>query len=241
MECPNCHNVVPDTANVCGHCGYRLRIPAQVPVPPPQPIQVPVPVQQPIAQPLPRARKKIPGWVWGILGAAITFLVVGAGLLFILPKINRSLPSSSAQIVIEPGRPGAAFPLMEAYGEIVSENKTLSLPGTITWRVQPPPDQVWFLLHWIARSEEILNQNLGHMHWSYRVDGVERSLSDLFFETQTLSDGSAAAHYLGRVVNLPAGEHEIIATITIDETINDGWNDCPPGDYITQYLVTIAP
>lgn len=34
MKCPNCSNEVPDTANVCGHCGQRLKSAVPPPLPP---------------------------------------------------------------------------------------------------------------------------------------------------------------------------------------------------------------
>lgn len=82
MQCPNCQNTVPDSANVCGYCGTRLRQPAPLqppPQPPPEAVAAPPPVQSspppapvytPPVQPAPVSRRrKIPVWIWiiGIL------------------------------------------------------------------------------------------------------------------------------------------------------------------------------
>jgi len=89
MQCPNCQNTVPDTANVCGYCGTRLRAPAPVqplsqPVTPPQPVQTPsppvAPVYIPPVSPAPVAqRKKLSIWAW-IFGI---FLCLGVTLVLI--------------------------------------------------------------------------------------------------------------------------------------------------------------
>lgn len=63
MKCPNCSNEVPETANVCGYCGNRLKSAAS----PPQPQ-----IRQ--AQPSSRG---IPGWVWGLGG----FILIGGIVL----------------------------------------------------------------------------------------------------------------------------------------------------------------
>lgn len=70
MKCPNCSNEVPETANVCGYCGNRLRSAT----PPPQPE-----VRQ--AQP---ASGGIPGWMWGLGGLVLVggiILVAGIVLM----------------------------------------------------------------------------------------------------------------------------------------------------------------
>ena len=90
MQCPNCQNTVPDTANVCGYCGTRLRAPA----PPPTPVQPPPqPPSQPIAAPPPAPiapayippastapvlrKRTIAVWVW-IVGIGMAFAVIWA-------------------------------------------------------------------------------------------------------------------------------------------------------------------
>lgn len=107
MECPNCHQQVPDTVNVCGYCGTRLRQPVPDQTPPaPSPVQpAPTPTT---AQPAPspyipaimpataRPRKGIPGFVWGFMAAIV---LVGLGAIFFFsnrvdqPALNQSQPT----------------------------------------------------------------------------------------------------------------------------------------------------
>lgn len=63
MKCPNCSNEVPETANVCGYCGQRLKVAA----PPPQPE----------ARQVQQTSQGMPGWVWGLGG----FVLIGGIIL----------------------------------------------------------------------------------------------------------------------------------------------------------------
>ena len=69
MQCPNCLSQVPNTANVCGHCGTNL-------------------------QAIPK-KKRFPGWIWGIIGglAVLTLFVILGGIAYFL-LFRRSAPSS---------------------------------------------------------------------------------------------------------------------------------------------------
>ena len=101
MQCPNCQQVVPDTANVCGYCGTRLRAPAPIQSPPPTPpaagsVQAapplpapvqPTPLPQPVyIPPVPPAlaprRRGIPIWLWII--AILFCLFVTAVLVWVV-------------------------------------------------------------------------------------------------------------------------------------------------------------
>lgn len=104
MECPNCHQQVPDTANVCGHCGHRLKVAATAmivcpnckaqnrpdvrfceecgaslssPAVPVQNTPLPVPQEQPDQMAESPAGQKIPVWgpVQWIVGAVVWILL----------------------------------------------------------------------------------------------------------------------------------------------------------------------
>ena len=84
MQCPNCKNTVPDTANVCGYCGTQLR----QPVPPAPGYVLPIP-STPVS-----GRRKFPAcmWIIGIIFCAIATILLAWALLF--PNININLGSS---------------------------------------------------------------------------------------------------------------------------------------------------
>jgi hypothetical protein len=67
MKCPNCSNEVPETANVCGYCGNRLRSAAP----------------QPKVPPLQRSSTGIPGWTWGCIGVVLIVGIAGLLIFFV--------------------------------------------------------------------------------------------------------------------------------------------------------------
>lgn len=74
MQCPNCQNFAPDTANVCGNCGFRLTAPTT-------------------AQP--PATGGLPGWLWGIIGAILTLLIlVAAGFFYLTSRAQTAQTSA---------------------------------------------------------------------------------------------------------------------------------------------------
>ncbi len=125
MQCPNCNSTVPDTANVCGYCGTRLRQPAPPPVPvqPPPPAPQPVqPVSQPVQPPQPAppvipqqamppqppsARAGMPGWAWGLIGGLVFIAAVFAFLALRRPASSSPLAVEQPQVEVPtlPQRP----------------------------------------------------------------------------------------------------------------------------------------
>lgn len=109
MNCPNCDKEIPNTANVCGYCGTRLRQPA----PPSAPI---APAYIPPVPPAPVSRKRtIPVWAW-IVGI---FLCLGITLVLIwavfFSNININLgssspPSQAPTLAVQPAPPNTAIP-----------------------------------------------------------------------------------------------------------------------------------
>lgn len=81
--CPNCRNEVPQTANACGYCGYRLKTPA--PAPQPKPVYVAPSTPPPSTQP---ALKSSAWWRAGAVVLAaiwmsvreVIWLVSGSGV-----------------------------------------------------------------------------------------------------------------------------------------------------------------
>lgn len=118
MQCPNCNNTVPDTANVCGYCGTRLRASP----PPAAPIQSPLqPVSQPEASPppvqyspapapvsrampvetAPRPKSRATAIVIGLIVAACILIVAAAAVwAYFFSDINIMLGSASPTVVV---------------------------------------------------------------------------------------------------------------------------------------------
>ena len=135
MQCPNCQNTVPDTANVCGYCGTRLRTPAP-PQPPSQPIATPppapiAPVYIPHVPPTPvSGRKKIPVWAW-IIGIFLCLVITAWAVFFsnINIKLGSSQPTSPPTTVIQSQPQNTPIP--------PEPTKVVIMPS----KTSPPPTQ----------------------------------------------------------------------------------------------------
>ncbi len=95
MQCTNCGNEVPDTAKVCGHCGFKLKVSSS-------------------ASP---SRGNVPGWIWGV-GGIILVLCVGAILLVagVIPLLNNQETISAL--------PATALPQLEVASPSLSPETT---------------------------------------------------------------------------------------------------------------------
>ena len=90
MRCPYCGEEVSDNAKACGHCGRWLvaepSTPSPVPPSAPPEMERPAPAPPPAAAPSPpKARRGVPGWVWGIVGVvavvAVLAVLVATGVI----------------------------------------------------------------------------------------------------------------------------------------------------------------
>lgn len=226
MQCPNCNNVVPDTANVCGYCGHQLKQPA----PPSTPIQ-PAPVQQtpapytpPVMPAATRPRKGIPGWVLGIVGILV-LAIVGVAVFAILSSRR---PASQ---VIEPYQPSDSnnYPNL---GSLADNKGNVRISGD-----QP----LWLTYGWCATTQAILDQNLQHITVSFTIDGRKTSQDHLYAFEKT-ADKTICRFYSGLVRSWDAGQHTVDYQMITDEAINDGTNDYPKGDLGSyHYIVNVNP
>lgn len=61
MQCTNCGNEVPESAKVCGHCGYKFKGAG---------------LSQAQQIPMTPSGRNVPGWVWGAGGALLMAIIV---------------------------------------------------------------------------------------------------------------------------------------------------------------------
>ena len=110
MHCTNCGNQVPNTANVCGHCGVPLGAP-NTPPPPPLP-----------------ARTGLPGWAWGLIGTGAGILILAclgvAGYYFLISQPSQPVPQP-AQVVTVVVQPTRIFPTAT---EVLSQAAPQQIP-----------------------------------------------------------------------------------------------------------------
>ncbi|MBI3168972.1 MAG: zinc ribbon domain-containing protein [Chloroflexi bacterium] len=122
MRCSNCGNEVPETANVCGYCGHRLKT------------NKPVSTSQPETHQVQQTSRGIPGWVWGLGGLLLVggivvvagFIFLGASGLFAPTSNNQSNqpvePAAPIQVVTTATPPSAVSSSSEAGWVVVFED-----------------------------------------------------------------------------------------------------------------------
>ncbi|MBI3168974.1 MAG: zinc-ribbon domain-containing protein [Chloroflexi bacterium] len=81
MNCPNCGNEVPETANVCGYCGHRFQRPAPTSSP-----------QVNLAS-MPPKKTSLPKWAWIVFSLLIVCFACFC-MVYGLPLLNTFLASS---------------------------------------------------------------------------------------------------------------------------------------------------
>ena len=267
MQCPNCQNTVPDTANVCGYCGARLRVPA----PPQVPIQPPAPIAPVYMPPIPPAlistQRKIPIWAW-LIGI---FLCLGVTLALIwavffsninitynsstpnqLPTIaiqsqpqNTPAPPKPPTAVVMPSQTSAPLtpkPFIQV--EPINPNDRGDLPGLIALandqnRIELSANQsVYISWGWCATTPAIKQQNLEHITISFFFNRETIPLSQFYVYESKNSSGEFCRAYAGVIRAWPVGLHTFEYLMTTDAAINDGTSDYPKGE-IARHTFTI--
>jgi hypothetical protein len=114
-------------------------------------------------------------------------------------------------------------------------------PGVDRFTVDMPPDtQVDLGPGWCTKTEDDREDNKAHFEPSLIINGEEIPSRDLtYFEWET-DDGSFCFSYDIIGFDWPEGKHVVEETFTFDESVNDGWDDYPAGDYTTEYTVTVS-
>ena len=116
-------------------------------------------------------------------------------------------------------------------------------PGTITYTV-PVKDGskplVWSY-GWCASDADTLEDNFKHIELKFVLDGEEVPLDALSTYQYNTRNGLSCRLVYAILQNWPAGEHHLTITATFTQTINDGADDYPAGDYVLQYDVYVKP
>ena len=265
MNCPNCSQEVPDTANVCGYCGTRLRQPA----PPPAPV---APAYTPPLPPAPVSRKQtIPVWAWivGIfLCLSITLILIWA-VFFSNIKIdlgssqpaspptaviqsqpqNTSIPPEPTKVVIMPSKtspPPTQKPRVQV--EPINPNDKGDLPSLVSLsndqnRIEFSSSQTLYISWgWCATTPAIKEQNLEHITISFLFNNEAIPLSQFYSYESKNKDGLFCRSYHGIIRAWPVGQFNFEFLMTTDEPINDGISDFPKGEIVRRtYTLNITP
>ena len=103
---------------------------------------------------------------------------------------------------------------------------------------------VSFHVGWIAAMYDIMDQNKPHLHWIFELDGQDYYSEDFTVEDLTYNSDCTIwpSIYTGvKTSGWVLGEHhKVVIGFTLDEAVNDGWDDYPAG-YSALYTYIVNP
>ena len=220
MQCPNCSNTVPDTANVCGYCGTRLRVSVPTSLPTPQPV--------PVSPALPA--KSTPPHIGLIRAGLISFALLGLVIIGLF-----MLRGNSSQTIIKPYNPGQSLPANVLTNIVNPSPDTNNQLFTLEFET----DQSGIIaLGWCTTTQEILDENSRHITYSLTLNGQTVDISELYSWKQ-IESARTCQSYAGIIRKWPNGRHTIVVTTYLSQAMNDGWFDYPAGEYITRYEISV--
>jgi hypothetical protein len=111
-------------------------------------------------------------------------------------------------------------------------------PGTLKYTVSlsAGAQALKWTYGWCTKTSKFLQNDLDNIKLKFELDGEEVPLTNFAVDT---SDTCRVWYVTLR--NWPVGEYHFVTTATIAADINDGWDDYPAGDYVSDYIVTVHP
>ena len=112
-------------------------------------------------------------------------------------------------------------------------------PGHQTWYIGTTEDEAALVGQgWCATDRRVLEENYQHISWALQVDGKQVDLDSLAFYDGDM-ENRVCRGYTGIVQKWPVGRHVFVQTLTIDETMHDGWDTYPAGEYVDEFVITV--
>ena len=204
-----------------------------------------------------------------MLAGGLYYLQQNGMLDFTMPELNLPGPETAPTEIAVPTQLPAAteppaatveyFPLVvEPFDPAQGQYNFMSelavgipgdhaVPGTNEWQVTVRRDQPVILYRgWCTTTEAVLGQNLENMQWEFEVDDRVVPLEE-FYIVRVSSADQACLAYSGIIWEWSQADtrmgvdHVIVSVMSIRASINDGWGDYPPGDYINLFNITVIP
>jgi hypothetical protein len=146
---------------------------------------------------------------------------------------------ASGPLVVEPFDPtSSTYP---ALAELVPNWSPATTPSSVIWSAYVSSNEpVLVFMGWCTTTSQILEQNYQHTSYKLVVDGQSVDVNSLFELDEQRTD-RVCRSYVGLIKQWPGTQHTIVTTMTFDQTINDGWDDYPAGDYAETYDITVTP
>ena len=127
--------------------------------------------------------------------------------------------------------------------ELAKERYTeadVNKPGTVSFTVNITDDlPTYFVYGWCAADEQTLQQNFEHITVKLYFNEEELGHDVVQKLSYTSQDNLACWDYGVLMSEWPDGKYALKAIATFDEKLNDGMADYGPGDYISEYNVTV--
>ena len=148
-------------------------------------------------------------------------------------------PVISGPLVVEPFDPMSNnYPTLQ---ESTPNWSDMTSPGSKTWPVTIARNHpVMLFLGWCTTTPELLDQNYQHITFKLIVDGQPVDVHGLYTWSNQESD-RVCRTFVGLIRQWTGSEHTIVTTMSLDKTVNDGWDNYPAGDYIETFNVTVSP
>lgn len=153
-----------------------------------------------------------------------------------VPTATSGLP---VPLVIEPANPtSTTYPTLQ---ELIPNWIGSMVPASQTWSVSVSRNQpVLVFMGWCATTPDILAFNLEHITYKLTVDGQPVDVNGLY-KWDSQEPDRVCQTWVGLVRYWPGTRHTIVATMTMDWALNDGWDDYLAGDYTDVYNITVSP
>ena len=156
----------------------------------------------------------------------------GAG---ITPSASPTLASvDEAQSALSSG---ASFLEDKAREQYAAEE--VSVPGVLTYTVPLAKSEtlIW-AYYWCTTTTDILEQNFKQIDVQFEMNGEVVPL-DQFATLELPSGGNQCRIIYTALSDWTTGEHHLTTTVTFKSKINDGMDDYPAGQYVSEFSVFV--
>ncbi|GAB4499854.1 MAG: hypothetical protein OHK003_17470 [Anaerolineales bacterium] len=113
----------------------------------------------------------------------------------------------------------------------------VSVPGVLTYTIPLAKSEtlIW-AYYWCTTTKEVLAQNFSQIEVRFELNGEEVPL-DQFAVAELASGGNQCRIIYTALSGWTSGEHQLTTTVTFKTAINDGMDDYPAGEYVSNYSV----